>query len=168
MNQRRIVALGLAAVLVLGVASATSLGSFNQVSLWATAYDEETCHVADPSTDVTFYDGLLGSLTSLLLDQLVLVEADFVGLENLAGDCDQMRPVIVIIGDHDGDSGTAEQVLARVMLEPISGTSDVTLDLDAADAYRDELDALLGTSLDPNSVRLGFCPAAVASCEVGP
>jgi hypothetical protein len=163
------VALGLAVVLVLGVASATSLGPFNQVSLWSTGYDEEACHVADPSTDVTFHDGLLGSLTSLVLDQLVLLEPDFVKLEGLAGDCDQMRPVIVVIGDHDADSGTSEQVLARVMLESISGSSpDVTLDLDAATAYRDELDALLGTSLDPNSVRLGFCPAAVTSCEVGP
>lgn len=162
MTRRRSVALGLAVMLVLGVASATSLGTFSGVSLWATAHDEEACQVPDPTNDVIFYDDLTGLVLDLTSD-LAGSTVGEIELRGLDGDCTEMRPVVIVIG-FDGLLATDESVLSRTELAVIDGTStSVTLTVDGTD----EINALVSDD-QPTAVRVGFCPGTVAACGVSP
>lgn len=171
MLRRTTAALAAAAVLSFGLASATSLGVFDPPVASGATDDVTPCHVPDPTTNVSFFDGLIGSLLQLLLVDLTgLLDADYIRLSNdLAGDCDGMRPVVIVIGDHDADSGTPDQVLARIMLAEISNAdkgSSTYLHI-PDDSSDDELDALLGLlgSTIPNEVRISFCPVGATVCE---
>lgn len=168
MSWRVLAAVVCVAALVLGTAAATSLGGFQDVVLTAEARSEQACHLLDPSNDVTFYDEpLLGPLIEVALGLLDVTEPDWIELTNMSGDCVDVRPVVIVIGDHDGSTGTPDQVLSRTMLDAITVTdvTDVEL-LEVADggelADLLNLDQLL---VDPNEVRVGFCPVGQTRCE---
>lgn len=146
---RRWLAAGAVVVTTLGVASATSLGTFNQVVLTGAADQLHPCQVQD----VEFLSGgtVLGSLLGLLTTTVDQISLDVVA----GGDCRGLRPVVIVYGDPNTLDGVDETVaLSRTVLSPLSDDSDVVLSVDPLD----ELNTLLGLNDDPTQVRVSFCP----------
>lgn len=155
---RRLSAIAVAAALLLGVASASSLGAFDDVALSAKAEPVTAC----AATETNFYTGVLGGLTELTLAVLTTSDVDYIGFDGLSGDCSgDLRPVVVVIGD-----GLLSEpaVLSRTFLvrldQDVSGDAEVLLPV----GDTDELN-LLGGSLTAQEVRVAFCPHPVDSCS---
>lgn len=141
-----------------GVASATSLGAFQVAGYGETVPGADVlCSVADPATDVDFLTG--GLLPIALADLGLLSDVENIELSGLSGYCVDMRPVVVVIGSPDGIS--PDEVLSRTMLDPLAGTTTVTLAVDVTD----EVNSLLGLLAAPSEVRVGFCPVGQTGCE---
>lgn len=156
---RSVAALLLGAVVLLGVASATSLGAFEDVTLAASNEQDEVC----TAPSVTFYGGTLGSLFELLsLQDLTTTEVTYIELTGLEGDCAGTRPVVVVLGE-PLLAITDREVLSRTLLPEVTGTADVLLEV--TDDVDDELDALLGTTATPDEVRVAFCPTGLTVCQ---
>lgn len=157
---RMAVALLCSAVLVMGVASATSLGTFDDVSL-SGFQDAEPEACAAATTD--FYDTsgtLIGSLLALAGTDVGYIELS--GFD-ASGDCTQVRPVVVLIG-FDGLLATEETVLSRTELEVISGTTATgLLPVDTTDEIND-----LISDDEVTEVRVAFCPNDATQCAVSP
>lgn len=154
---RRWLAAGVFAVATLGVASATTLGTFDDIVLSGVARSVDAC----VATTTTFYSGVLGSLEPISLGLLSTSDVDFVGLE-ISGDCTgDLRPVVVTVGD---GLLTEPTVLSRSLLgqveEDLTADSEVLLPVSASDELN-----LLDVTFTVQSVRVGFCPAGVTSCE---
>lgn len=135
-------------VLTLGVASASSLGSFSDVAFSAFAESRTPCTYED----VTLIDGLTGSVLPLSLPGLYSIES--VLLTGLEGDCAGTTPVVVIAGQDP--LGTSDQVLAveRYPGADLSGSA-ATLSVLAGD----DLDLLtLDLTTVVSGVRVAFCP----------
>ena len=168
MSLRGLSAAGCLIALLLGTAAATSLGVFDDVVLSAEARSEQACRVADAGKDVTFYEEpLVGPLLEIALELLDTTSPDWIELTNMTGDCTDVRPVVIVIGDHDGNGGTPDQVLSRTMLDPISVTdvTDVELLEVASGGELADLLALDSLLVDLTEVRVGFCPVGVTACE---
>lgn len=159
MAKRRIVGIALAAAMLLSVASATSLGTFDGVSLSGWGESESVCTAG--TTD--FYDTsgtLIGDLLSLAGADVGYIELDGFDPE---GDCTDVRPVVVTIG-LDGLLATQETVLSRTELGTISGTSATGL---LPVSSTDEINDLVNDDR-VTEVRVAFCPENAMQCGVEP
>lgn len=107
---RKLSAAAIAVVLLLGGASATSLGSFDDVALSATAEPVTAC-----TADADLLDGLGNEI--LLGVNLSGITIEGVRLSPPEGDCAGMVPRVVVIGEDP--PLTADKVLA--VSDPIQG-----------------------------------------------
>lgn len=154
------VALALAGVLSLGVASASSLGEFDDVALSAVAETVDTCI----ATTTNFYDESGTLIENLLL--LAGTDVGSIGLDGLSGDCaGDLRPVVVTIGD-----GLLSEpaVLSRTPLGQLDQAVSDGTELRFSVADGDELNQLT-ESLTVTEVRVAFCPTdddGVLMCEL--
>lgn len=168
MIRRRALALLFICAALLGVASATSLGTLSGLTFWSTSVEDDdiVCEVSDDTDDTTFYTGLLDSLTELsLLDLVLASDVTYIELVNLAGTCTGLRPVVIVLGEPNVLT-TDREVLSRTMLDPLSGTDVASGSVLLPVSSSAEVNSLLDlTTATPDEVRLAFCPVGVASCE---
>lgn len=137
--------------MLFAVASATSLGSFDDVALSAVAEPVDTCTAATTN----FYDES-GTLIEALL-QLAGTDVGSIGLDGLEGDCEgDLRPVVVTIGD-----GLLSEpaVLSRTPLNQLDQAASDGTELLFPVGEDDELNQLTD-SLTVTEVRVAFCSTA--------
>lgn len=150
---RSIVALALVAGLAVGVVSASSLGTFEDVTLAAGTTSEAPCEVGS----VEFRSG--GQVVESLLE-LLDTEVDEISLQGLSGDCVGLRPIVVVYGDPNIlDLSSEEVALSRTELTQLTDLTGAPLAVDPGD----ELNTLLDASDDPTQVRVALCPVG-ATC----
>lgn len=153
---RRWLAAGAVVAATFGVASATSLGTFDDIALSATTASHDPCTVSD----VRPLDGSIDLLSSGLLPGSTI---DRVRLVGLSGGCDGAIPVVVIGGRDLLDVAAGEQVLFVEELDPLplgaDGTSLEVL-VPAPVALGDGLTLVL---YDLTAADATFCPPG-ASC----
>lgn len=152
---RRWLAAGAVVAATFGVASATSLGTFDDIALSATTVSHDPCTVSD----VRLLDGTIDLLSSVLLPGS---EIDTVRLVGLSGNCDDATPVVVIGGLDLLDVAGGEQVLFVEELDPLPAGASGTLDVSVPSpiALGDGLALVL---YDLTAVGATFCPAG-SSC----
>lgn len=147
--RRLLVAASVALVAVAGVVSATSLGTFDLVTMSASTHSVTAC-----TADADLLD-LSGNVIPLNVN-LNLIPIDAVRLSNLAGDCDGTVPQVVVIGEDP--ALTADRVLdisdPLLAFDPSVDPQNITLDVD--DSLRSLLDVLDLKRI--TELRTGFVP----------
>lgn len=147
MTGRWLLVVVMVAGMFLSVASATSLGTFDDVPFSAMRENVTPCtaeaDLVDPLGNVI----LLGGILSVL-------PVDEVALTELRGSCAGMVPVVVTIGDDGGGPGEVLDVLDFTGRTVLNGTDPVDLDV----LLTDPLYSLLDGAVAVAEVRVAFCP----------
>lgn len=138
-----------AVLLVLGVAAATSLGSFSDVVLDGSTRDSSPC----TATGVELQNSLGAAVDLVTGGTVAQVE-----LSGLTGDCDGAVPVIIVIGFPP--LSTDEQVLVVQELAPISPSGGTATPLVPSGS---DLESVADGLNVITEVKVAFCEAG-ATC----